>query len=115
MYGYDMMWLHIKDNGKSMALNIRQKKYLRQQAHARKPVVTVGNPGLSAAVLAEVRIALRTHELLKIKLPAGARGRIPKITSARPSALFARNSRLATPCNRPNSDRTAGATGGRII
>jgi len=54
-----------------MALNIRQKKYLRQQAHARKPVVTVGNQGLSAAVLAEVRIALRTHELLKIKLPAG--------------------------------------------
>lgn len=56
-----------------MALNIRQKKYLRQQAHARKPVVSVGNKGLSAAVLTEIRVALRTHELLKIKLPAGER------------------------------------------
>ena len=56
-----------------MALNIRQKKYLRQQAHARKTVVTVGNAGLSAAVLTELRSALQTHELLKIKLPAGER------------------------------------------
>ena len=56
-----------------MALNIRQKKYLRQQAHARKPVVSAGNKGLSAAVLTEIRTALRTHELLKIKLPAGER------------------------------------------
>jgi len=62
-----------KNSGLSMALNIRQKKFLRQQAHARKPVVTVGNQGLSAAVLAEIRGALRTHELLKIKLPAGER------------------------------------------
>jgi RNA-binding protein len=62
-----------QDYGKPMTLNIRQKKYLRQQAHSRKPVVTVGNQGLSAAVLAEMRIALRTHELLKIKLPAGER------------------------------------------
>lgn len=56
-----------------MALNIRQKKFLRQQAHARKPVVTVGNQGLSTAVQAEIRSALQTHELLKIKLPAGER------------------------------------------
>ena len=63
----------VKDNGNFMSLNIRQKKFLRQQAHARKPVVTVGNQGLSAAVLAEIRLALRAHELLKIKLPAGER------------------------------------------
>lgn len=56
-----------------MPLNIRQKKFLRQQAHARKPIVSVGNAGLTAAVLAEINIALHAHELLKIKLPAGER------------------------------------------
>lgn len=36
-----------------------------------KPIVSVGNKGLTAAVLEETRTALDHHELIKIKLPAG--------------------------------------------
>jgi RNA-binding protein len=53
-----------------MSLSQTQIKYLKGLAHHRKPVVTVGNAGLSDAVLREIRIALKAHELLKIKLPA---------------------------------------------
>lgn len=48
-----------------------QKRKLRSQAHALKPVVTVGSAGLTAAVLAEIEIAVAHHELLKIKLSCG--------------------------------------------
>jgi RNA-binding protein len=57
-----------------MSLTIAQIKYLKALAHHRKPVVTVGAAGLTAPVLAEVRIALKAHELVKIKLPALERG-----------------------------------------
>ncbi len=56
-----------------MPLTRNQLKFLRAQAQTRKPVVTVGAAGLSAAVLAEIELALAHHELLKIKLPAGER------------------------------------------
>jgi RNA-binding protein len=105
---YDAVWRLRKDNGKYMALNIRQKKYLRQQAHARKPVVTVGNSGLSTAVLAEIRIALRTHELLKIKLPAGERetrgtllAQICHDTESEPVQLIGRVAIIYRPSDKP--------------
>ncbi len=53
-----------------MALTQTQIKHLKALAHHRKPVVTVGNAGLTAAVLREIGIALKAHELIKIKLPA---------------------------------------------
>lgn len=53
-----------------MPLRPAQIKYLKALAHHRKPVVTVGNAGLTATVLREVQIALKAHELIKIKLPA---------------------------------------------
>jgi len=53
-----------------MSLTQTQIRYLKALAHHRKPVVTVGNAGLSPAVLREIQIALMAHELLKIKLPA---------------------------------------------
>ena len=91
-----------------MALNIRHKKYLRQQAHARKPVATVGHQGLNAAVLAEIRIALRTHELLKIKLPAGERearasllAQICQDTEAEPVQLIGRVATVYRPSDKP--------------
>lgn len=56
-----------------MSLTRNQLKFLRAQAQTRKPVVTIGAAGLSAAVLAEIELALAYHELLKIKLPAGER------------------------------------------
>ncbi len=41
---------------------------LKARAHALSPVVTVGNERLSAAVLKEIEISLRAHELIKIRV-----------------------------------------------
>ena len=50
-----------------------QQKYLRSLAHGRKPVVMIGQNGLTENVLAEIASALDHHELIKIKLPRGER------------------------------------------
>jgi len=52
-----------------MALNVRQRQHLKALAHHRKPVVQVGNAGITAAVIKEIELALGHHELLKIRLP----------------------------------------------
>lgn len=44
-----------------------QKKFLRGLAHGLKPVVFVGQKGLTAALVREVDGALKTHELIKVK------------------------------------------------
>ena len=51
-----------------MAVNDKQKRYLRGLAHPLKPVVMVGNKGLTDTVLAEVNNALDHHELIKVKV-----------------------------------------------
>jgi len=51
-----------------MPLTRKQIVFLRGKAHALSPVVSVGNAGLSPAVMAEIEIALAHHELVKIKL-----------------------------------------------
>ena len=49
-------------------LSPAQRKLLKARAHALKPVVTVGNQRLSAAVLEEIETCLRAHELIKIRV-----------------------------------------------
>ncbi len=49
------------------------KRELKARAHALKPVVLVGQRGLTPAVLASVDEALNAHELIKVRLPAGER------------------------------------------
>ena len=44
-----------------------QRQFLKGLAHARQPVVMIGNQGLTPAVLKEVDLALNAHELIKIK------------------------------------------------
>ena len=56
-------------------LNNKQKKFLKAQAHHLKPVIMVGNAGISESLLKETEKALEHHELLKIKLPAGDKAR----------------------------------------
>ncbi|WP_206999696.1 YhbY family RNA-binding protein [Trinickia mobilis] len=41
---------------------------LRSQAHALKPVVLIGAEGLTDAVLAEIKVHLAAHELIKIRV-----------------------------------------------
>ena len=51
-------------------MNPTDKKKLRAEAHTLKPVVTIGQSGLTPAVLAEIEIALNCHELIKVKIRA---------------------------------------------
>jgi len=44
-----------------------QKKYLRGLAHGLKPVVIVGQSGVSPSLVKSVNEALMVHELIKIK------------------------------------------------
>ncbi len=50
-----------------------QIKQLRALAHGLKPVVRLGQHGLTAAVTAELDKALEHHELVKVKLAADDR------------------------------------------
>lgn len=52
------------------ALSEKQRRHLRGLAHGIKPVIWLGNAGLSAAVTAETARALRDHELIKVKATA---------------------------------------------
>ncbi len=56
-----------------MKLNNNQSKFLRKKGQQIKPVVWIGQAGLSAAVLRELDLALEHHELLKVKVPGGDR------------------------------------------
>ena len=51
-----------------MSLTETQKKTLRGRGHALKPVVSIGNSGLSKAVLRELELSLEHHELMKIRI-----------------------------------------------
>jgi RNA-binding protein len=53
----------------SMAeLTSKQRQFLKGLAHALAPVVRVGKAGLTDAVVAETKTALRAHELIKARL-----------------------------------------------
>jgi len=44
-----------------------QRKYLRGMAHGLKPVVFIGQKGLTPEVLSSAQNALERHELIKVK------------------------------------------------
>lgn len=56
-----------------MNLNNKQKQHLKGLAHSLKPVVMLGNNGLTEGVLAEIEQALEHHELIKVKIAAEER------------------------------------------
>ena len=51
-------------------MNSADKKKLRAQAHSLKPVIMIGQSGFTAAVLAEIELALNSHELIKVRIRA---------------------------------------------
>ena len=53
-----------------MNLTTKQKQYLKGLAHSLKPVVLLGQHGLTEGVLAEIDGALEHHELIKVKVAA---------------------------------------------
>ncbi|MCH8158980.1 MAG: YhbY family RNA-binding protein [Proteobacteria bacterium] len=51
-----------------MTLGTSQKKYLRGLGHQLKPLLMVGDSGLSDSVLAEFESTLAHHELIKVRV-----------------------------------------------
>ena len=51
-----------------MSLSKKHIKFLRARCHDLKPVVLMGQKGLTEEVLSEIDMALTHHELVKIKL-----------------------------------------------
>jgi len=54
-------------------LTKRQRRWLKPQVHHLRPVVIVGQNGVTEAVLKEIELALDHHELIKVKVNAGER------------------------------------------
>jgi RNA-binding protein len=55
------------------SLSATERRALRARAHPLHPVVIVGTSGLTEAVLKEVETALKSHELIKVKLASDDR------------------------------------------
>lgn len=49
-------------------LTASDRRELKARAHALKPVVMIGNDGLTPAVVAEIDRALKSHELIKVRV-----------------------------------------------
>src|ERR1700737_3053679 len=52
-------------------LSEKQRRPLRGLAHELKPIIRLGNAGLTDAVATETARALHDHELIKVKAPGG--------------------------------------------
>ena len=52
-----------------MQLTEKQRRHLKGLAHPLKPVILIGNAGVTDAVVAETSRALADHELIKVRLP----------------------------------------------
>jgi putative YhbY family RNA-binding protein len=49
-------------------LSVTQRLELKSRAHALRPIVIIGNAGLTPAVLDEIERSLKSHDLLKIRV-----------------------------------------------
>lgn len=50
-----------------MKLSVKQRSYLKGLAHPLKPVVRIGQEGITGSVIGEIRHQLLCHELIKVK------------------------------------------------
>ena len=50
-----------------MELTEGQRRYLRGKAHPLKPIIQIGNAGLTDGVARETERALNDHELIKVR------------------------------------------------
>ncbi len=51
-----------------MPLSTTERRALKARAHALDPVVIIGGGGLTPAVLKEIDVSLKGHELIKVKV-----------------------------------------------
>ncbi|MFT6733726.1 MAG: RNA-binding protein [Polaribacter sp.] len=54
-------------------LSNTQIRHLRGMAHALNPVVMIGDKGLTPTVIDEIKLALDSHELIKVNIRADDR------------------------------------------
>jgi RNA-binding protein len=59
-----------------------ERRALRARAHHLRPVVIVGDAGLTAEVEREIDVSLKSHELIKIRMPGEERGGRKDLISA---------------------------------
>jgi RNA-binding protein len=71
------------------SLSPAERRALRARAHHLHPVVMIGEAGLTAAVLHEIDLALKSHELIKVRVLGDDRDRRAAIDSEMCSALDA--------------------------
>ena len=83
-----------------MQLTEKQRRHLRGLAHPLKPVILIGNAGLSPGVVAETTRALQDHELIKVRLPGLPReerdAALADLAQRTESALVGRIGHVAT-------------------
>jgi len=91
-----------------MKLSESQKKFLRGRGHPLKPVIIVGESGLSESLLAEYESTLNHHELMKIRVRVGDRAArdeiIEKLCSKSSANLIQRIGNVAL-LYRPNLNK----------
>ncbi|WP_296194158.1 MULTISPECIES: YhbY family RNA-binding protein [unclassified Psychrobacter] len=56
-----------------MQLDNATVKRLKGIGHDLKPIVMIGNKGITPSIAEEIDRALTDHELIKVKLPAGSK------------------------------------------
>ena len=54
--------------GKNLSLTNAQKKFLRGIGHDLTPIVYIGREGLIESVFEAIDVALKSHELIKVKI-----------------------------------------------
>lgn len=64
------------------SINPAQKRHLRSLAHSLRPVVIIGNAGISDTVLKEMDERLEHHELIKVRVNAEDRDSRRKMIDA---------------------------------
>jgi RNA-binding protein len=57
-----------------MSLSEKQSKFLRGLGHPLKPIIIVGDAGLSESLLKEFASTIKHHELIKVRVRTGDRG-----------------------------------------
>ena len=51
-------------------MDAAERKALKARAHKLEPVVMIGAKGLTDEVIAEIDLALKAHELIKVRAPS---------------------------------------------
>jgi len=82
-----------------MELTERQKRFLRKEAHPLKPVIAVGDKGVTPSLLEELGAALEHHELIKVRVRVSDRDTrdqlIAELLAANDATLVSRVGHIA--------------------